>query len=264
MKTAYIDCYFFHGVSRFEDVDSPEIRAWVATARKSGKIRLVGLSTHKNMAAVMTAAAKSGWMDGLMTTCNYRTMHDDDMKRAVDARAAAGVGVTAMKTQGGGPINDTSADRELAGRLVAKGFTPEQAKIKAILENPAIASACLSMPSIEILKSNVAAVTDGKKLDTSARGALDRHAAATHGTVCGACGRCERAAGCAVPVSRIMRYLMYARNYGDHATARARFRALGPAVHGRMARTRFALAEKACPHSLPIGRLMKEAILELS
>ncbi|MEK7474430.1 MAG: aldo/keto reductase [Candidatus Coatesbacteria bacterium] len=262
MKTDHIDAYFFHGVDGIGEVDKPELRTWAEAARKGGKIRFIGLSTHKNMAAVMTGAAKLGWIDCLMTTCNYRIMHDDDMRRALEACAAAGVGVAAMKTQGGGPINDTAADRELAGRLVAKGVTPEQAKIKAILEHPEIATACLSMPNVEILKSCVAAVMDGKKLGAAGRDALAVHAAATHGSVCGACGRCERA--CRVPVSRVMRHLMYARNYGDTAMARARFRALGPAVHGRMASADFSKAEHACPHTLPIGRLMKEALLELA
>jgi hypothetical protein len=147
---------------------------------------------------------------------------------------------------------------------VGKGVTPEQAKIKAILEHPEIATACLSMPNVETLKSCVAAVTDGKKLGAAGRAALAVHAAATHASVCGACGACERAGTCGVPVSRVMRHLMYARNYGDPAMARARFGALGPAVRARMASSDFAKAERACPHALPIGRLMKEALLELA
>jgi hypothetical protein len=44
------------------------------------------------------AAAKLGWIDGIMTSYKYRLMVKDEMKRAVDACAKAGIGLTAMKT----------------------------------------------------------------------------------------------------------------------------------------------------------------------
>jgi len=47
----------------------------------------------------MLAAAKLGWVDGIMMSYNYRLMVKDEMKRAVDACAKAGIGLTAMKTQ---------------------------------------------------------------------------------------------------------------------------------------------------------------------
>jgi hypothetical protein len=120
------------------------------------------------------------------------------------------------------------------------------------------------MPTIEILKSNVAAVLDRTKLDAADWKALDRHAAATcHGT-CAACGRCERALKGSVPVADVMRHLMYARGYGEHAMARAFVRELPAVVRGRMVSGDFARVERACPNGLPISRLMKEAILELA
>jgi len=67
-----------------------------------------------------------------------------------------------------------------------------------------------------------------------------------------------------VPVADVMRCLMYSRSYGDHKRARSVFRKFGPAVHRRMARLDFAAAEERCPQRLPIGRLMREALDELS
>jgi len=37
-----------------------------------------------------------------MMTYNYRLMNSDKMKQALDACTAAGIGLTAMKTQGAG------------------------------------------------------------------------------------------------------------------------------------------------------------------
>ncbi len=259
MKTGYVDMYFFWYVEDIAEVDKKELRDWAEKAKRERKIRFVGLSSHKNMAPVLAGAAKLGWLDGLMSTLNYRIMHEDDMREAVDACHAAGLGVTAMKVQGGGPISDTPEDRKLAGHFVSKGYTAEQAKVKAILENPRIASVCSLMPTVDILEANVAAALDGRKLSRGDWKALERHAAATCGTFCGACGRCERAMARKVPVSDVMRYLMYSRNYGEEARARDLLAALPAAVRARLASGDFSRAMKACPRRLPIARLMREA-----
>ena len=47
----------------------------------------------------MLAAAKLGWIDGIMVSYNYRLMVKSKMIRAVEACAKAGIGLTAMKTQ---------------------------------------------------------------------------------------------------------------------------------------------------------------------
>jgi len=236
MKTDYVDMYFFHGIAGLDRVDRDDVRAWAEKMKKEKKIRFIGFSTHKRMARVMTDAAKAGWMDAVMTTYNYRIMHDDDMVKAVDACFKAGMGITAMKTQGGGPINDTKADRELAGHFVKKGYTPEQAKVKAVLENPKITAVCSHMDTVEVLKSNVAAVLGRTKLDAADRRALERHAATTCSSSCAACGRCEKVSG--APVPEVMRHLMYSRNYGDEATAREYFLALPAADEGSRPRAR--------------------------
>jgi len=264
MKIDHVDLFFFWYVDNISQVDKQELKEWAEKAKKAKKIRFIGLSTHKNMAPVLMGASKLGWIDALMATYNYRIMHDDDMKRAVDACKKADFGITAMKTQGGGAINDTKADRKLAGHFVEKGYTAQQAKVKAILENPQISAVCSLMPTVDILKANAAAVMDKTKLDASDWRALNLHAAATCATSCSACGLCEKAMAHAVPVSDVMRYMMYSRDYGDHATAREYFLALPASARVKLASMDFRKAERACPNSLPIGRLMKEAVLELS
>ena len=75
-----------------------EVKAWAESAKSKGTIRLFRFSAHKNMENSMLAAAKLGWVDGIMMSYNYRLMVKDEMKRAVDACAKAGIGLTAMKT----------------------------------------------------------------------------------------------------------------------------------------------------------------------
>jgi hypothetical protein len=55
------------------------------------------------------------------------------MKEAVEACYRAGIGLTAMKTQGGGPVkSDSESEIEMAGRFIQKGFSDNQAKLMAV------------------------------------------------------------------------------------------------------------------------------------
>jgi len=265
MKTDWIDLFFVHAVRSIGKMDE-DVRRWGEKAKAEGKIRLFGFSTHSNMEECLLAASRLGWIDGIMTTYNYRLMHTDAMRRAVDACAKAGIGLTAMKTQGGGPVGTASeAELQLAGRFVKEGFTPGQAKLKAVWENPQIASICSQMPTMALLAENTAAAVNRTRLSAAGREALEELAAATAGAYCAGCTRlCEPAVAEGVPVGRVMRYLMYARGYERADFARARYRALPARVRAALASADYARAETLCPRGLPIGRLMAEAAAELA
>ncbi|UCG67165.1 MAG: aldo/keto reductase, partial [Deltaproteobacteria bacterium] len=100
LRTSYIDLYLVHGIGSPSEMDD-EIRGWSEKKKAEGKIQFIGFSAHNNMDACMMGAAKLGWIDGIMVTYNYRLMHTDPMKRAVEACVKAGIGLTAMKTQAG-------------------------------------------------------------------------------------------------------------------------------------------------------------------
>jgi predicted aldo/keto reductase-like oxidoreductase len=255
MKTDHVDLYFMHGMTGVAQVDKPEIKAWAENAKKEGKIKFFGFSTHTNMEACLAGAAKLGWIDGMMITYNYRNMNSPEMKAAIDACVAAGIGLTAMKTQGKGPADDAAL-----APFTAKGFTPGQAKLKAVWDNPQISAVCSQMPNVKLLKENTAAALDKTQLADADRAALAAHAAATCSGFCAGCShRCEGALGAAAPVQDVMRYLMYHRHYGMEAEARAMFSALPADARARLASLDYSAAERACPQRLPIASLMREA-----
>lgn len=260
LKTDYIDLYFLHGVGSGAAL-SPEVKAWAEKAKAEKKIRFFGFSSHGNMAACLTAAAKLGWIDGIMLRYDYRVMHADDMRAAMDACEKAGIGLTAMKTQGGGPIKlEDEADLKLAGHFVKRGFTEHQAKLKALWENPQIATLCSQMPSVTLLTANVAAALDKTKLTAADHTALREYAAATCARYCAGCTqRCEDALDERVPIGDVMRSLMYQRSYGDRALAQETFAKLPAVMRRKMASVDYAAAERACPNRLPIAQLMREA-----
>jgi predicted aldo/keto reductase-like oxidoreductase len=259
-NTAYIDLYFIHGISNIREMNT-EMKTWAEKMKASGKLRLFGFSTHSNMEECLLGAAKLGWIDGIMMTYNYRIMHTDKMRQAVDACAAAGIGLTAMKTQGGGQVrSDSEAELRLAGRFLQRGFTDRQAKLKAVWDNPKIASICSQMPSLTILVANVAAAVDKTSLSAEDKNLLERYASETASGYCAGCTRmCQAVLGAPVPVGDVMRYLMYYHDYGDRDRARALFAELPAETRSRLGQVDYSAAEARCPQGIAIGRLMREA-----
>ncbi|MGD9326406.1 MAG: aldo/keto reductase [Desulfobacterales bacterium] len=264
MKTDFIDLFFVHSVRDISELDD-DTRVWAEKAKSAGKIRLFGFSTHSNMASCLLDASTLGWIDGIMMTYNYRLMHTDRMKRAVDACAKAGIGLTAMKTQGGGQVKtNTETEFELAGRFIKKGYTDAQAKLKAVWENPNIANICSEMPNTTILMANVAAAVNKTKLSARDTDLLRQYAQETHADYCAGCTEiCESSIHGKVPIGDIMRCLMYSRSYGDRTHAIELFKDIPEKVRAKIASLDYSSAENRCPQKMAIGNLMRDALKEL-
>jgi predicted aldo/keto reductase-like oxidoreductase len=259
MNTDYIDLYFIHGLRHINEIND-DTRRWAEKRKAEKKIRLFGFSTHSNMEECMLDAAKLGWIDGIMMSYNYRNMHSDKMKAAVQACVDAGIGLTAMKTQGGSSWIP-SGKNDLVEHFMKRGMTEEQAKLKAVWENPHIASICSQMDSMKLLKANAAAACDPTPLSSRDRHVLQQYAVASANTYCAGCSDvCAAAVGGRAPVGDIMRYHMYCRSYGRSDWARTHVQQLPDEVRQQMADLDYSEAERRCPQKLPIARLMREAV----
>ena len=219
----------------------------------------------------LLAAAKLGWIDGIMLTYNYRLMVKDKMKRAVDACVKAGIGLTAMKTQAAFSANfyssigsETDDALKLTDHFLKKGYTAEQAKLKSVWENPNIASICSAMPNMTILRANVAATLNKNQLSEGDKQRLKQYAQQTAPGYCAGCADiCESAINSEAPIFNVMRFLMYARCYGELEIAKSHFNELPLKVRKRMAQINYKKAELKCPQRMDIGRLMREASTDL-
>jgi uncharacterized protein len=260
LHTDYIDLLFVHGISAIDDMD-PGLESWSRAMKKAGKLRLFGFSAHANMEDCLEGAARLPWIDGIMFSYNFRLMHEPRMKAAVDACYRAGIGLTAMKTQGGGPVkSDSEVEIKMAGRFMQKGFTDNQARLMAVWEDKRIASICSQMPNLTIMATNAAAAVDQPRLSRSDHALLAQYADETYSDYCAGCGRlCSQALGEKVPISDVMRCLMYVHSYQDLTLARSTFNALPIQTRALLARLDFKAAEQSCPRNLPIGRMMQEA-----
>jgi predicted aldo/keto reductase-like oxidoreductase len=259
LNTDYVDLFFVHGIRRISEMDS-SLKSWAQDMKKAGKIKLFGFSTHSNMEECLKGAAKLPWVDGIMFTYNYRLMHEPRMKDAVEACYRAGIGLTAMKTQGGGPVkSDSESEIKMAGEFIQKGFSDYQAKLMAVWQDERISSICSQMPNLTIMATNAAAAVEQTRLSKSDRALLARYARETSGNYCAGCERlCSEALPERVPIGDVMRCLMYFHSYQDYGLAQSTFESLPARTRQLLTQLDFSEAERSCPRKLPIGQLMRE------
>jgi predicted aldo/keto reductase-like oxidoreductase len=265
LKTDYVDLYYFpHGAKDIAQIDQPEYKAWAEQMKKAGKIRGIGFSTHANMEQLLLDASKLAWIDAIMLTYNYRNMESPEMKRGVEAASKAGIALIAMKVMGEGnrrnPQGPAGDADKLLEPLTAKGLTPGQAKIKAVLAMPGFSLACVQMPNLKFFQENFAGVADGRALTVADSEALRRHADATCSNYCAGCTHlCETALAGQVPVRDVLRYVMYHENYGMREEARAMFSDLPEEVRARLLSADYRAAESLCPQRVAIADTLRHA-----
>jgi predicted aldo/keto reductase-like oxidoreductase len=207
-----------------------------------------------------------------MMSYNYRLMAKDEMKKAVDACAEAGIGLTAMKTQAAFSANfyasigsETDDALGMTDTFLKKGYTAEQAKLKVVWENPNIASICSAMPNMTILQANVAAALNKNNLSESDKQRLELYAQRTAPGYCAGCAEiCESAINIDIPICDILRYSMYDCSYGNRKMASALFNSIPPGVKGNILMADYSKAEKYCPQKIQIAKILKKAYEDLS
>jgi predicted aldo/keto reductase-like oxidoreductase len=264
-KTDYFDLYYGYHQCPNPALLTNELKEWAESAKKRKLIKHFGISTHQNMADVLAAAAKLDWIEVVMTTYNFRLMQDKKLNAAIDACYKAGKGIMAIKTLGMGQKITTDEDKKLTNHFLQKGFTKEQAKIKAVLQDKRFTAVCVGMKNIRELTSNVAAALDKTKLTQADARALTEYASATCDGYCAGCANiCNSALPNAPYVSDIMRYLMYYKSYGKHDEARKLFAQIPANVRNNLLSTDFAPVEARCPQHLPISSLVAEAVTKLA
>jgi hypothetical protein len=269
LRTTYIDLFFIHDVSNPYDINRGA-KTWAERTKASGRIRFFGFSTHKNMEQCLQVGAKLGWIDGIMLSYNFRNMHTEKMNKVVDNCHSAGIGLTAMKTMATGrwgteKVTPNEKEQNLFNQFEKKGLTVEQAKLKAVWGDHRIASICSHMTNMRNLLANASAAMDNKILSDQDIHHLQQYALKTASNYCTGCAYiCEPTINYEVPVTDVMRYLMYARCYGEFERAKSAFKGLPSEVRKRMGNINYKEAERKCPQGLSIGRRMREALIELA
>ena len=266
MKTDYIDLYYLHEIETTERLNN-DLRDWAHNAKQRGLIRFFGFTTHRNMTECLNVGAKLDYVDAIMLKYNFREMQDKRLNAAIDACSKAGIGLTAIKVMGKGQVKkiETEGDKKLTEHFLKRGFTEGQAKIKAVLADERISSACVGMKNMTLLTSNIAAVFDKTEFTDEDMKVFRKVSQETSSGYCAGCASiCDSALPDVPCVSDVMRYLMYYNSYGAKDDARRLFAQIPAEIRSRLLSTDYSLAEARCPQRLPIARLMAEAATTLA
>jgi hypothetical protein len=103
LNTDYIDIWYLHGRSSGADIADEMIEVQQA-AKKAGKIRFTGVSTHSGQKELIPWMIQKGAFDVVLSSYNFSmsAAGDAGMDQALAAAAKAGMGVVAMKVMAGG------------------------------------------------------------------------------------------------------------------------------------------------------------------
>ncbi len=267
-ETATIDFFAVHGVDDVA-VLTDGVRRWAERAKAEGKIRFFGFCTHKRMDRCLEDAAELGWIDGVQAFYSFRMQAAGTMERALRKCLEKGVGIITVKSMGlcvtrGADLRMVRVpERQLRGLLAEHGLSLEQAKLKAVWQNPSLTSVCSWMPTTSIVQANAAAAIDDRPLDRRVTTLLQEYAEATGRYFCRRCGACDTASPQGIPIFQVMESLLYARGYGSRELATRIYSQISADARSKLAQGDYSTAESVCPQHMPIGQLMREAYLEL-
>jgi uncharacterized protein len=260
MKIDYIDLFYYFNINTADKL-TPEIGKLAEQKKKEGKIKLFGLTSHLfNGDQFLNQVAATGWIDAVMIVINYLQLQKAEIQKGIDALTKAGIGIIAMKTQVKN-VNVVESPEQLKAleHFIKKGYTLEQAKLKAVWNDDRISSACSNITSMTILKDNVTAATDNVNLSSRDFKVFNMLADATRSSYCPGCGKCISIMGEESRIPDIMRYMMYYNGYGERDQARQLFRELPATLRDRLALLDYSIVESACPHKIQIGKVMRDA-----
>jgi aryl-alcohol dehydrogenase-like predicted oxidoreductase len=215
LGTDYVDIWYLHAVGSGDEITDELLEAQ-QSAKKAGKIRFAGVSTHGGQPSVIDAAVRSGKIDVVLLGYNF-TM-GQEIEAAIDKAEQAGIGLVAMKVMTGG------ARRGRRGGSVPEALTREGAMLAAlkwVLKNPKIDTTIPGITDMDQLDENMKAMSV-KFSDTDAK-TLAAHLERIGPEYCRMCGACSGTCAKGLPVADVLRFVTYADGYGQFSLGRERF-----------------------------------------
>ena len=215
LNTDYVDIWYLHGKGSPAEIRDDMIEAQ-QLAKKQGKIRFAGVSTHGGQQQLLPWLAQKGVFDVVLTAYNFSM--DPGMEQAIAAAAKAGMGVVGMKVMAGG-FRNIKPGNPLYQKLQQPGVM--LAALKWVIDKPNVSTTIPSMTDMDQLDENLKAMalpfSAGDEKLLAARLELIRP------LYCRMCGQCEGACQKGLPVADVLRFLTYADGYGQFALGRERF-----------------------------------------
>jgi predicted aldo/keto reductase-like oxidoreductase len=250
LGTDHLDIWYLHAKTKPEEVTDDLIDAQ-QTAKKAGKIRFAGVSTHAGQPVLVPWLAKNPQIDVILSAYNFTL--EPAVTAALEQAAAAGKGVVAMKVMAGGFRSIKPGD-------------PAYAKLKQ--EGGLLAALKWAMRNPKVVHTTIPSITDNDQLDENLTAMQKPYGPAEAKLLaqrldlirplyCRTCGQCDGDCRQGLPVADILRILTYADGYAQFALGRERFLELAP-EHTSVKCADCPACTVQCPHGVNvIERLTK-------
>jgi aryl-alcohol dehydrogenase-like predicted oxidoreductase len=206
LQMDYVDILYIHGVSHREVVHHPEFLEALQILKQQGKVRFVGVSTHRNEPDVIQAITESDVYDVVLTAYNFMQAHRDQLKEKIAQAAEKGIGIIGMKSMAGGFL-----DKERTKPVNCK------AALKWVLQDPNVHTTIPGITTFDQLAENVS-VMENLEMTEEEQVEL-KEGQLQSGLYCDQCGQCLADCRLRLPVNEIMRAYMY--TYGYHQYEKA-------------------------------------------
>jgi predicted aldo/keto reductase-like oxidoreductase len=206
LKMDYVDILYMHSADSVEMVRHQEIVNAMLALRKEGRVRFIGISTHKNEPLVINTMAEDGIWDVVLTSYNYRQTYLQEMNSAIERAASSGMGIVAMKTLAGGWL-----DRERTRPVNV------QAALRWVISNPNVHTTIPGITAFDQLETDLGIMRDPTLTEQDKAGLIA--GSDEPGLYCNACSNCVPGCPNSLPIPELMRAYMYA--YGYHNAAMA-------------------------------------------
>ncbi|MCW5965611.1 MAG: aldo/keto reductase [Bryobacterales bacterium] len=250
LQTDHIDIWYLHALSSPDDARDELLDAQ-EEARRQGKIRFRGVSTHSNMTTLIPALVEKGRTDVVLTSYNF-TM-DAAMDQAIEKAAAKGMGIVAMKVMAGG-FRTNRPGTPMHEKITREGAMASA--LKWAVRNPSVHTAIPGIMDLDQLDENFKAVATGwKDADKVVLAAQLKSIRPLYCSMCNKCGGvCEKG----LPVSDIIRYVSYAEGYGEFQLGMENYRSL-PAELREVNCEDCAGCSVACPNGVMVAQRVNRA-----
>jgi uncharacterized protein len=215
LGTDYVDIWYLHARTTPRDITDDLIEAQ-QIAKKAGKIRFAGVSTHSGQRELIPFLAKHPNVDVILTAYNF-TM-EPFMNEVIAEAAKAGKGIVAMKTMAGG-FRRAQPNDPLYQKFKKDGAL--LAALKWVVRNPDIHTTVPSMTDMDQLDENLKAM--GQPFSAEDQKLLALQLDHIGPLYCRMCGECTGACRQGLPVADVLRFLAYAEGYRQFPLGRERF-----------------------------------------
>jgi len=200
----HVEILYHHGVSRKESVVYEPVLKAMEKAKKEGKIRFAGISTHMNEPEVVHATVDSKFYDVILVAYNYQQKHMTEVRSAIARAAQAGIGIVGMKAIRGGNRQSPTVQSAAAA-------------LKWVLQDPNVHTIVPGFTAFDEMETDLA-VMENPTLTEDEKKGLQKEASLTS-LYCQGCRQCLKQCRDHLPVPDLMRAYMYTYNYRNLALA---------------------------------------------